>query len=251
MKIDQGGKAVFIVVPALSPVLSSGLRYLEDKVEQTLIVHERELAMNQERKTHWEDVYRDTATEELGWYQAHPTLSLNLIQATGVQKTGSLINVGGGDSTLVDHLLDQDFNHITVLDISGVALERAKARLGDRADLVTWIEADITDFRSSRTYDVWHDRAVFHFLTEAEDREKYCETMNRAVSAKGHVIMATFGYEAPPTCSGLPVVRYSPEFLTLAIGNNFVCIESFEELHMTPGGNKQPFIYCRFTRRNP
>ncbi|WNM57584.1 class I SAM-dependent methyltransferase [Candidatus Nitrospira allomarina] len=207
--------------------------------------------MKQERKTHWEDVYRTTAIEELGWYQAHPTLSLNLIQATGVQKTGSLIDVGGGDSTLVDHLLDQDFNHITVLDISDVALERAKARLGDRADLVTWIEADITDFRSSRTYDVWHDRAVFHFLTEAEDREKYCETMNRTVSAKGNVIIATFGYEAPPTCSGLPVVRYSPEFLTFAIRSNFVFIESFEELHMTPGGNKQPFIYCRFIRRKP
>ena len=115
---------------------------------------------------------------------------------------------------------------VTVLDISAAALGRAKARLGDRADLVTWIEADITDFRSSRTYDVWHDRAAFHFLTEAEDREKYCETMNRAVSAQGHVIIATFAYEAPPTCSGLPVVRYSPEFLTLAIGSNFELVES-------------------------
>ena len=200
-------------------------------------------------KAHWEDVYRDTATEELGWYQAHPTLSLNLIQATGAQKTASLIDVGGGDSTLVDHLLDQGFMHVTVLDISASALERAKARLGDRADLVTWIEADVTNFRSSKTYDVWHDRAAFHFLTEAKDREKYCETMHRAVSAQGHVIMATFGYEAPPTCSGLPVVRYSPEFLTLAIGSHFVFIESFEELHMTPGGNKQPFIYCRFVRQ--
>lgn len=200
-------------------------------------------------KTHWEEVYRTTAPEEVGWYQAHPTLSLNLIQATGVPKTGNLIDVGGGDSTLVDHLLEQDFDHISVLDISASALARAKARLGHRADLVTWIEADITDFRSSRTYDVWHDRAVFHFLTEAEDREKYCETMNRVVSAQGHVIIATFGYEAPPTCSGLPVVRYSPEFLTLAIGSHFVFIESFEELHMTPGGDTQPFIYCRFARQ--
>ncbi len=203
------------------------------------------------RKTHWEDVYRTTAAEEFGWHQTQQTLSLNLIQSTGVRKTGSLIDVGGGDSTLVDHLLDQDFDHITVLDISASALERAKARLGDRADLVSWIEADITDFRSSKTYDVWHDRAAFHFLTEAEDREKYCETMNRAVSAQGHAIIATFAYEAPPTCSGLPVVRYSPEFLALAIGSNFELVESFEELHQTPGGNKQPFIYCRFTRRKP
>ena len=205
--------------------------------------------MNQLRKTHWEDVYRTTGSEELGWRQAHPTLSMHLIQSTGVQKSGNLIDVGGGNSTLVDHLLDQGFDHVTVLDISASALERAKARLGDRADRVTWIEADITDFRSFKTHDVWHDRAAFHFLTEAEDREKYCKTMNRAVSAQGHVIIATFAYEAPPTCSGLPVVRYSPEFLALAIGSNFELIESVEQLHQTPGGNKQPFIYCRFMRR--
>ncbi|MDR4461900.1 MAG: class I SAM-dependent methyltransferase [Nitrospirales bacterium] len=204
--------------------------------------------MKELRKTHWEAVYRTTAAEELGWYQAHPTMSLHLIESTGVQKTASVIDVGGGDSTLVDHLLDQGFMHVTVLDISASALERAKARLGDRADLVTWIEADITDFRSCKTYDVWHDRATFHFLTEAEDREKYCETMNRAVSAQGHVIIATFAYEAPPTCSGLPVVCYSPEFLTLATGNNVVFIESLEEIHVTPEGTKQPFIYCRFTK---
>ena len=202
-----------------------------------------------ERKSHWEDVYRTTAAEELGWYQAHPTMSLNLIESTGVPKTGNLIDVGGGDSTVVDHLLDQGFEHVTVLDISAAALERAKARLGHRADLVTWIEADITDFRSSRTYDMWHDRAVFHFLTDAEDREKYCETMNSAVSAKGHAIMATFAYEAPLTCSGLPVVRYSPEFLALAIGSNFELLETVEQFHHTPGGNKQPFIYCRFKRK--
>ncbi len=204
-----------------------------------------------DRKTHWEDVFRTTAAEELGWYQGHPTMALNLIQSTGIQKPGSLIDVGGGDSSLVDHLLDQGFGLVTVLDISASALERAKARLGDRADLVTWIEADISDFRLFKTYDVWHDRAAFHFLTDAEHREKYCETMNRAVSAQGHVIISTFAYEAPPACSGLPVVRYSPEFLALAIGSNFELVESFEELHQTPGGNKQPFIYCRFTRRKP
>ncbi|MEO6201868.1 MAG: class I SAM-dependent methyltransferase [Nitrospirales bacterium] len=204
-----------------------------------------------DRKTHWEDVYRTTATEEFGWYQAHQTLSLNLIQSTGIQKSGGLIDVGGGDSKLVDHLLDQGFGLVTVLDISAAALERAKGRLGDRSDLVTWIEAGITDFRLFKKYDVWHDQAAFHFLTEAEDRRKYCETMNRAVSAQGHVIIATFGYEVPPTCSGLPVVRYSPEFLALAIGSHFELVESFEELHQTPGGNKQPFIYCRFPRRKP
>lgn len=204
-----------------------------------------------ERKTHWEDVYRTTTAEELGWYQAHPTVSLNLIESTGVQKTGSLIDVGGGDSTLVNHLLDQGFEGITVLDISSGALERAKARLGERAHLVTWIEGDVTDFRSSKTYEVWHDRAVFHFLTDAEDREKYRESMNKAVSAQGHVIIANFAYEAPPTCSGLPVVRYSPQFLALAIGNDFDLVEWVEQLHQTPAGKKKPFINCRFTRRKP
>jgi ubiquinone/menaquinone biosynthesis C-methylase UbiE len=204
-----------------------------------------------ERKTHWEQVYRTTPAGELGWHQAHPTMSLNLIESTGVHKTGHLLDVGGGDSPLVDHLLDQGFEHVTVLDISAATLERAKARLGDRARLVTWIEGDITDFRSSRKYDLWHDRAVFHFLTEAEDREKYRETMNRVLSPEGHVIIATFAYEAPPTCSGLPVVRYSPQFLAVAIGNDFDLIESSEELHRTPGGKQQPFIYCRFMRRKP
>ncbi|MEX2493238.1 MAG: class I SAM-dependent methyltransferase [Nitrospirales bacterium] len=202
-----------------------------------------------ERKAHWEDVYRTTAADELGWYQTHPTMSLRLIESTSVQKTGNLIDVGGGDSTLVDHLLHQGFEHVTVLDISSSALEKAKARLGDRASLVTWIEGDVTGFRSSKTYDLWHDRAVFHFLTDEEDREKYREAMNMALGAQGQVIIATFAYEAPPTCSGLPVVRYSPEFLGLAIGNDFDLVESFEELHHTPGGTKQPFIYCRFMRR--
>lgn len=163
-----------------------------------------------DRKRHWEDVYQSTPADELGWYQAHPTMSWNLIESTGVHKTANLIDVGGGDSTLVDHLLDRGFEHLTVLDISSTALERAKARLGDRAFQVTWIEADITDFCSSHTYEVWHDRAMFHFLTMEEDRERYRETMNRFVSPQGHAIIATFAYEAPPTCSGLPVVRYSP-----------------------------------------
>lgn len=138
-----------------------------------------------EGKTHWEDVYRTTAADDLGWHQAHPTMSLNLIESTGVHKTANIIDVGGGDSTLVDHLLDQGIEHLTVLDISSTALERAKARLGAHALQVTWIEGDITDFRSSMTYDVWHDRAVFHFLTNEEDREQYRETMNTVVSPQG------------------------------------------------------------------
>lgn len=203
-----------------------------------------------DKKTHWEEVYRTTAAEEVGWYQTHPAMSLSLIESTRVAKFGRLIDVGGGDSTLVDHLLEHGFEHITVLDLSSAALERAKARLGERANRVTWIEGDVTDFRSSTTYDVWHDRALFHFLTEEEDRTRYLESMNRVLRPQGHVIIATFAYEGPPTCSGLPVVRYSPQFLAIAIGKNYDFVESVEQLHRTPGGHKQPFIYCRFRKRN-
>ncbi len=203
-----------------------------------------------DRKTHWEDVYRTTAAEELGWYQVKPAMSLSLIESTRVAKSGRLIDVGGGDSTLADHLLQHGFEHITVLDLSSAALERAKLRLGERANQVTWIESDVTDFRSSTMYDVWHDRAVFHFLTEEEDRARYLESMTRALRPQGHVIMATFAYEAPATCSGLPVVRYSPQFLGIAIGKNYEFVESVEQLHRTPGGHTQPFIYCRFKKRN-
>jgi ubiquinone/menaquinone biosynthesis C-methylase UbiE len=216
---------------------------------QALIRHQGEFAMSQSRKRHWEEVYRTNAAHEVGWYQAHPTTSLNLIASTGVQKTGKLIDVGGGDSTLVDHLLDRGFEHLTVLDISSAALERAKARLDDRASLVTWIESDVTDFRSSETYDVWHDRAVFHFFTEAKDRTRYIEKMDRVVGPQGHVILATFGQDAPPTCSGLPVMRYSPHDLASAVGNEFELVEFLEQPHKTPGGKMQPFLYCRFRRR--
>lgn len=204
-----------------------------------------------DRTAHWEHIYRTQASDELGWYQAHPTLSLRLIKATGVGKTAHIINVGGGDSTLVDLLLDQGFEHVTVLDLSSAALERAKARLGDRARLVTWIEGDVTGFRSSQKYDLWHDRAVFHFLTDAEDRTKYRQAMNEAVSANGHVIIATFAPDAPPKCSGLEVVRYSPTSLSAAVGQGFELVETLDEVHVTPTGKAQPFIYCHFVRRMP
>lgn len=203
-----------------------------------------------DKKTHWEEVYRTMAAEEVDWYQGHPAMSLSLIESTRVAKSGNLIDVGGGDSPLVDHLLQHGFEHLTVLDISSAALERAKARLGEREHRVTWIEGDVTDFRSSTTYDVWHDRALFHFLTEEEDRTRYLESMNRVIRPQGHVIIATFAYEAPATSSELPVVRYSPQFLGIAIGKNYEFVESVEQLHRTPGGHKQPFIYCRFRKRN-
>ena len=204
-----------------------------------------------DRTAHWEHIYRTQASDELGWYQAHPTLSLRLIQATGIGITAQVINVGGGDSSLVDLLLDQGFEHVTVLDLSAAALERAKARLGDRARRVTWIEGDVTGFRSSQKYDLWHDRAVFHFLTDGEDRTQYRQTMNEAVGANGHVIIATFALNAPPKCSGLEVVRYRPASLSAEVGQGFELVEALDEVHVTPTGNTQPFIYCHLVRRTP
>jgi SAM-dependent methyltransferase len=201
------------------------------------------------RKEHWEDTYRTTAADEVGWYQAYPAMSLKLIASAGVDPSARLIDVGGGDSTLVDHLLDLGFQKVTVLDISGVALARAQSRLGDRAGQVTWIEGDITQGGALGPYDLWHDRAVFHFLTDPEDRRRYLDTLLQALPPHGHLIMATFGHDAPPTCSGLPVVRYDTRSLANELGREFELVEDCEHVHRTPGGKSQPFIYCRFLRR--
>ena len=201
-----------------------------------------------DRKAHWEQTYRTKALNELGWYQAHPTLSPQLIESTGVGKSADIIDVGGGDSTLVDVLLDRGFTHVTVLDISSLALDRVKARLGDRARCVTWIEGDVTKLSATQAYDVWHDRATFHFLTDAEDRKRYIQVMKRAIRAPGHVIISTFAPDAPPTCNGLDVVRYTPQALCAEIGQRFELIEAQGQIHITPIGTEQAFIYCHLKR---
>ena len=201
-----------------------------------------------DRKAHWEQTYRAKASHELGWYQAYPTLSSQLIESTGVGKSADIIDVGGGDSTLVDVLLDRGFTHVTVLDISSLALDRTKARLGARSRFVTWIEGDVTQLSTTQAYDVWHDRATFHFLTDAEDRKRYIQAMNRSVRASGHVIISTFAPDAPPTCNGLDVVRYSPQALCAEIGQGFKLIEAQGQIHITPIGTEQAFIYCHLKR---
>ena len=138
---------------------------------------------------------------------------------------------------------------LTVLDISGNSIEKAKSQLGEKSSRITWIEADVTKYSFMEQYDVWHDRAVFHFLTKAEDRKGYINSLNQALKLNGHLIMATFSLDAPPKCSGLSVVRYSPETLQNELGDNFNLVESFVEHHMTPSGVKQNFIYCRFIKR--
>lgn len=200
-------------------------------------------------KEHWEQVYASRAANAVSWYQAHADRSLNLIRATGVSRNASIIDVGGGASTLAEDLLAEGYTDVTVLDISGAAIAAAKARLGERALEVRWIEADITAINlPRRCIDVWHDRAVFHFLTVSEDRMTYISAILHAVRPGGHVIIATFAEDGPTKCSGLPVVRYSPEELHAEFGEAFSLHRCEREEHVTPTGAVQRFVYCHLRK---
>jgi len=203
------------------------------------------------KKEHWESAYRGRPAEVLGWYQAEPTLSLDLIRTHVQDRTHPILDVGGGASTLVGHLLTAGFSDITVLDISEPALDLARTRLGDRADEVAWIRADVTDFKPARQWQAWHDRAVFHFLTERAERGHYVDALRAGLASGGRAIMATFSLEGPDRCSGLPVVRYSPETLTAELGAGFRILESRSEIHHTPGGGEQAYQYSVFERTGP
>ena len=196
-------------------------------------------------KSHWEHVYETKSVDAVSWFQPHAEQSLRLIRQTGLAQTASIIDVGGGASTLVDDLLDDGFRRVTVLDVSGAALAAARARLGERAASVTWLEADITQVALPRNaYDLWHDRAVFHFLTSDRDRQAYVAAVQRAVKPGGYVIVATFAEDGPLQCSGLPVVRYSPSALHAEFGATFNLERHEREEHHTPSGSVQKFIYC-------
>jgi ubiquinone/menaquinone biosynthesis C-methylase UbiE len=196
-------------------------------------------------KSHWEHVYETKSVDAVSWFQPHAEQSLRLIRQTGLAQTASIIDVGGGASTLVDDLLDDGFRRVTVLDVSGAALAAARARLGERAASVTWLEADITQVALPRNaYDLWHDRAVFHFLTSDGDRRAYVAAVQRAVKPGGYVIVATFAEDGPLQCSGLPVVRYSPSALHAEFGATFSLERHEREEHHTPSGAVQKFIYC-------
>jgi SAM-dependent methyltransferase len=196
-------------------------------------------------KSHWENIYEKKGATQVSWYQEHVRLSLEYIQQTGIQETAHIIDVGGGASTLVDDLVELGFEHISVLDISATALQLARERLGQHAAKVNWLEADITKADLPyRAYDVWHDRAVFHFLTEAADRARYVENVLHAVRPGGHVIVATFANDGPDRCSGLEVIRYGPKELHHEFGDSFDLVNSSHETHHTPFGTEQRFIYC-------
>jgi ubiquinone/menaquinone biosynthesis C-methylase UbiE len=196
-------------------------------------------------KQHWEEVYTTKSTDAVSWFQPHAALSLDLIRATGLAKDAGIIDVGGGASTLVDDLLSDGYNDLTVLDLSAHAMEAARERLGKDESMVRWIEADITEVDlPAKRYDIWHDRAVFHFLTTPEQREAYVQTVFRSVKPGGHVIVATFAEDGPLECSGLPVMRYRPEELHDEFGEAFTLLIHAKEAHHTPAGKVQQFVYC-------
>ena len=196
-------------------------------------------------KAHWEKVYRTKQPTEVSWYRPHLDVSLQLIEEAASNRDARIIDVGGGESTLVDDLLDRGYHNLSVLDISATALAIAKERLGDMADQVNWLCADVTTFAfPQQEYDVWHDRAVFHFLTEGYDRAAYVRQVAHAVAPGGHVIVATFGPEGPTKCSGLDVVRYDPNALHDEFGPRFRLVKHLTELHQTPAGSLQQFTYC-------
>jgi 2-polyprenyl-3-methyl-5-hydroxy-6-metoxy-1,4-benzoquinol methylase len=196
-------------------------------------------------KTHWENIHRTKVPTQVSWYQEHSLQSLRFIVNTGIDKAGQIIDVGGGISTLADDLLLNGYEHITVLDISASALKTAQQRMGTSAKKITWIEADVTQAQLPyQFYDVWHDRAVFHFLIDPEDRGRYVNVVKAAVRPGGHVIVATFASDGPDKCSGLQVARYAPASLHSEFGNGFELVDSTNETHHTPFGTDQKFIYC-------
>lgn len=200
------------------------------------------------RQAHWENVYTTKGENEVSWYQQSPAPSSELIVQAGATHASAIIDVGGGASRLVDHLVEQGFEDITVLDLSAAALEAAKRRLESRADRVHWIVADATAWEPVKAYDIWHDRAAFHFLTDEKDRAAYIARLARVVKVGGHAIIGTFALDGPEKCSGLPVARYDSASLGQALGSAFRLVDTRRHEHATPWGSKQMFQFSVFRR---
>ncbi len=202
-----------------------------------------------QRQSHWQNVYQTKGEREVSWFQESPEISLELIHNSGVHADASIIDIGGGSSRLVDRLLDAEFTSITVLDLSENALETSKARLGTRCIEVDWMVADVTAWQPSQTYDIWHDRAAFHFLTDENDQVSYAERVKKAVKQEGYVIIGTFALDGPERCSGLPVVRHDAKSIGKVLGISFVFLDSRMQAHQTPGGVTQEFQFNLFRRK--
>jgi cyclopropane fatty-acyl-phospholipid synthase-like methyltransferase len=204
--------------------------------------------MNMEHtsKNHWDTVYKTKTPNEVSWTQVVPKTSLDFIHSFGVDKSAKIIDIGGGDSNLVDFLLNEGFENITVLDISKTALTKAKKRLGEKGKNIQWIVSDVTKFTPTTTYDVWHDRATFHFLTTAKEIATYLDTARKAVT--GYLTIGTFSEEGPDKCSGLAIKKYNEEKLTIELQKGFSKIRCITEDHITPFDTKQHFLFCSFKK---
>ena len=205
--------------------------------------------MDSDRQAHWQNVYTTKAETDVSWFQESPAPSLDLIRAMGATAGTSIIDVGGGASRLVDALLHEGFDRLTVLDLSEQALTATKARLGAAANKVRFLVADVTTWEPEETYDLWHDRAAFHFLTEAKDRAAYAVRVEKAVQPGGHVIIGTFALDGPERCSGLPVQRHDAASIGAVLGDDFVLIDTRRHDHLTPAGNVQRFQFSSFRRK--
>ena len=202
---------------------------------------------SESRHTHWQNVYTKKGENEVSWFQENPAPSLELIARVGATPASAIIDIGAGASRLVDSLIDRGFKDVTVLDLSEAALEAAKARLGSSAAQVDWIVADATVWEPLKAYDIWHDRAVFHFVTEPEQRKAYVRQIASALKSGGQVIIATFGPQGPQKCSGLDTRRYDAEALENEFGPDFRLVRSSILQHQTPTGTTQQFLYCQFS----
>jgi SAM-dependent methyltransferase len=200
------------------------------------------------RREHWEHVYTTKGESEVSWFQENPAPSLELMTFAGATPRSAVIDIGGGASRFVDALVGMSFQAVTVLDLSEAAIAVAKARLGGRANQVKWVVADVTTWEPQQVYDLWHDRAAFHFLTEEHDRTAYVARLSKAVKRGGHAIIATFAPDGPERCSGLPVVRYDAESLGRVLGDAFELVETRRHEHMTPWGSEQRFQFSVFRR---
>lgn len=202
-----------------------------------------------DRTTHWQNVYATTGETEVSWFQASPAISLEMIRAASPDRAAAIIDIGGGASRLVDALLQDGYRNLAVLDLSANALDTAKKRIGAAASTVDWIVADATTWRPAKTFDIWHDRAAFHFLTDPHDRAAYVERLRSAVAPDGQVIIATFAPYGPEKCSGLPVQRHDSASLSVELGPEFELVETRSETHHTPWHSTQAFQFSRFRRR--
>lgn len=199
-------------------------------------------------KTHWEKIYETKEESDFSWFQPYPKTSVDFVNVFKLPKTASIIDIGGGDSHLVDALLELGYSDITVLDISAKSIERAKARLGEKASTITWLEKDIVDFDPQRKYDFWHDRAAFHFLTTEIQIMKYLAIAKQAIKPGGHLVLGTFSDNGPAKCSGLDIRQYTEASMSILFEKDFRRIKCVQETHTTPFNTQQDFVFCSFQR---